>query len=266
MRSDTRGLIRVTPVVLGLLALLNVARPASAQIVECRGIQGNDFKILMDDIFDAAGGTASPLMQSLVFRVTTNLEQLRVESGLPISVIRCTKRRPSDPQEFKLPQVEQLNARQVVLEIWGTTAQATDATGAVVHEATVGYLLVPVRFDEFTKGQPSGAFLSSRQAKSVMSVDDLVRVVDQEGEIAAYVAVSTGVKLLRAKDYDGARAQLCRSEVLLTRAAGPSPGTREKGLIAYVQSLAKDVIVQAKQDPAYLGALKMLPTTTGSCR
>jgi hypothetical protein len=257
---------RVRLTILALLASLAAASPSAAQIVPCSGIQDRGFKILLDDIFDSAGGTASPLMQSLIFRVSTNLEQLQVESGLPLKVIRCAKRRPSDPSDFRQPLVEQLNARQVVLEIWGTTAQATDPTGAVVHEATVGYLLVPVRFDEFTQGQPAGAFLLSRQAKSVTSVDELVRLVDQSGELAGYVAVSTGVKLLRSKEYDQARAQLCRSEVLLTRAAGGAPSARDKTLIGYVQRMAGDVVTQARADPAYTGILKSLPVSTGGCR
>ncbi len=262
----SRSLDRHARLAFLVLASLAVAVPSAAQIVPCSGIQDRGFKILLDDIFDAAGGAASPLMQSLIYRLSTNLEQLQVESGLPLKVVRCAKRRPSDPSEFRRPLVEQLNARQVVLEVWGTTAKATDQTGAEVHEATVGYLLVPVRFDEFTDGQPSGAFLLSRQAKSVTSVDELVRLVDQAGELAAYVAVSTGVKLLRSKEYDQARAQLCRSEALLTRAAGPTPSARDKTLIGYVQRTAADVVTQAKADPAYTGVLKALPISTGGCR
>ncbi len=263
MKTDTR---RIRRHVLLLLASLACAAPATAQIVPCSGIQDRGFKILFDDIFDAAGGAASPLMTSLIFRVSTNLEQLQVESGLPLKVIRCAKRRPSDPSDFNRPLVEQLNARQVVVEVWATTAQATDGTGAPIHEATVGYVLVPVRFDEFTLGQPAGAFLVSRQAKSVTSVDELVRLVDQSGELAAYVTVSTGVKLLRSKEYDQARKQLCDAETLLTRAAGPTPGARDKALLGYVQRLASDVVDQAKKDPAYSGVLKALPVSAGSCR
>ena len=266
MNATGRPMTRIRLAVLTALGLLTFVAPAGAQIVPCTGIQGTGYKILLDDIVDAAGGTASPLMASLVFRLTTNLEQLQLESGLPLKVIRCTKRRPSDPSDFKRPLVEQLNARQVVLEVWGTTAQATDASGAKVHEATVGYLLVPVRFDEFTQGQPSGAFLSSRQAKSVTSLDDLVRVVDQSGELAAYVAVSTGVKLLRARDYDAARAQLCRSVALLTQVGGQMPASRDKTLIAYVQGLAADVVAQARKDPQYQGALKGPLVSAGGCR
>jgi len=249
-----------------LLALLAVAAPAAAQMEPCVGIKESGFKILLDDIFEAAGGKASPLMSSLLYRVSTNLEQLQVESGLPLKVVRCAKRRPSDPSAFNRPLVEQLNARQVILEVWGTTAEATDAAGAPIHEAIVGYALVPVRFDELTLGQPSGAFLLSRQTKSVTSLDELVRLVDQSGELAAYVAVSTGVRLLRSKEYDQARAQLCRSEGLLARVAGAAPSTRDKALIGYVQRLASDVVSQAKADPAYTGVLKALPISTGGCR
>ena len=78
--------------------------------------------------------------------------------------------------------------------------------------------------------------------------------------------MSTGVKLLRSKEYDQARAQLCRSEVLLTRAAGSSPSARDKTLIVYVQRMAADVVTQAKADPAYKGILKSLPVSTGGCR
>lgn len=257
---------RVRRTILAMLASVAFAVPSAAQIVPCSGIQDRGFKILLDDIFDAAGGAASPLMASLIYRVSANLEQLQVESGQPVKVIRCAKRRPSDPSDFKRPLVEQLNARQVVVEIWGTTAQATDPAGATIHEATVGYLLVPVRFDEFTHGQPSGAFLLSRQTKSVTSVDQLVQLVDQSGELAAYVAVSIGVKLLRSKEYDRARAQLCRSEALLTRAAGATPGARDKELVGYVQRLAADVVTQAKADATYRGVLKALPISAGSCQ
>jgi hypothetical protein len=246
---------------LGFLA----ATPAKAQLVPCAGVQDPGFKILLDDIFDSAGGGASPLMLSLVHRLSANLEQLQVESRLSVKVVRCVKRRPTDPSAFRRSLVEQLNARQVVLEIWGTTTQATDVNGAPIHEAVVGYLLVPVRFDEFDLGEPEGAFLLSRQVKSVTSVDELVRLVDQSGELAAYAAVSMGVKLLRAGEYDQARAQLCRADGLLARVAAAAPSARDRKLIEYVQRLASDVVEKAKADPTYAGALK-LALSSASCR
>ena len=98
------------------------------------------------------------------------------------------------------------------------------------------------------------------------SVDDLVRVVDQSGELAAYVAVSTGVRLLRSRDYDAARAQLCRADVLLAKVCVQAPAARDKALIVYVQALAADVVTQARKDPAYKGALKGPLVSAGGCR
>ena len=249
---------------LAILALLACAGDTRVDAQEnCSNIQGTEFKIFIDDIVNAAGGQPLSLMQSLTHHVTTSLEQLRVESGLNIRVINCAKRRPS---ALTRQNVEQLNARRVVLEVWGVAAPAVDAKGLPVHEVTVGYLLVPVKNDELLLGQPSGSFTSSRQTKTVNSIDELVRAVDQSGELAAYVAATTGVKLLRAKQYDAARSQLCRADVLLARAAGRSSSAHYPPLITYVQTLAAEVVTQAKKDVAYVGALKLLPATPGGCR
>ena len=263
MSPDTLSRFRLA-VLVATLSLAG-AVPAAGQLVECTGSKVPGLKILLDDIVDAAGGTASPLMQSLLFKLGTNLEQLQLESGLPLTVVPCPKRKPLSPSDFTKLRVEQLHGRQVVLEVWGTTAHATDAAGAKIHEATVGYLLVPVRFEE-GEGQPFGAFLLSRQTKSVTSVDDLVRVVDQSGELAAYVAVSTGMRLLKDKKYDAARAQLCRADALLAKVAGQAPAARDKALIAYVRTLAADVVTKAKADGSYEGALKGPLVSAGGCR
>jgi hypothetical protein len=265
--GSMRALARLGALV--AIAVLAPSAPSAAQIRDCVGIATESgLKILLDDIWEEAGGkkTTLPLMPSLRNRVFANLEQLRVESGLPLKVIRCEDRRPPDPSAFNQTRVQGLQLHSVILEVWGTTAEATDATGAPIQEATVGYLLVPVRFDEFTQGQPSGAFTLSRQAKSKTSLDDLVRLVDQSGELAAYVALSAGVRLLRTKAYDQARAQLCRAEGLLTRVMGAAPSANDEALVAYVRELASDVVTQAKANPAYAGVLKALPINQGGCR
>jgi hypothetical protein len=250
-------------VALGTLAL---GAPAAAQIVPCGGASGTGLKVLLDDIFETGAGKVSPLMPSLMFRISANLEQLQVESGLAFKVVRCAKRRPSDPSDFNLPLVEQLSAQQVILELWGSTSEARDASGAPVYEAVIGYVLVPVRFEELKTGPPSGVVLAARQVKSVSSVEEVVRLVDQSGELAAYAAVSAGIRLLRNKEYDRARTQLCRSESLLTRIAGQKPGAQEQALIDHVRRLASDVVSQARADAAYSGVLKALPVSVGGCK
>ena len=269
-RPEARAVLALVRLAaLSTILLLALAAPAAAQLEGCPGVATETgFKILLDDIWEEAEGkkTTWPLMSSLRNVVFANIEQLRVESGLPLKVIRCENRRPPNPSVFNQTRIQRLHLQTVILEVWGTTAEATDASGASIEEATVGYVLVPVRFDEFTLGQPSGAFTLSRQAKSKTSLEELVRLVDQSGELAAYVALSAGVRLLQSKMYDQARVQLCRAEDLLARATGAAPNANDEALVGYVRGLASDVVRQAKADKTYTGALKVVPAGAGGCR
>jgi hypothetical protein len=246
---------------LGVAAMLMVcAATAHAQIIPCTGVSEPGFKVLLDDI-EASDGSVSPLLDLLVSRLDANLEQLNVEARLPLKVVRCTKRHPDSPGDFRKPLVQDLTARRVMLEVWGTTVEVDDG-GQKVHEASIGYALVPIRFYEFDAPEPPGAFLVSRRAKSVSSPADLVQLVDQAGTLAAYSAVAAGTKLLRDADYDGARAQLCKAESLL-RAITPAPaaGSPDQALLAYASRLAADAVAQAKADANYQGRLKALPAS-----
>jgi hypothetical protein len=241
---------------LGLLSVLTGT--ASGQIVPCTGVAEPGFKVLLDDI-EAADGTATPLVDLLVSRLDANLEQLNVEARLPMKVVRCTKRHPESPGDFRKPLVQDLTARRVMLEVWGTTVEVTDG-GEKVHEATIGYALVPIRFYEFDAPAPPGAFVVLRRAKSVTSPADLLQLVDQAGTLAAYSAVAAGTKLLRDGEYDDARAQLCKAESML-KAITPAPaaGSPDQALLAYASRLAADAVAQAQADPNYQGRLKALP-------
>jgi hypothetical protein len=235
--------------------------PARAAIVSCSGINAAGYKVLVDDIVPSSGTAASPLMQPLIHRLDANLEQLKVETGLPLTVVRCAKRLPEDPADFRKPLVEDLNARQVVLEIWGTTTSVVDGTERY-QEASIGYALIPVRFYEFNASDPPGVFLVPRRARSVSSVDDLVRLVDQAGSLKAYVAVGAGTRLLRTRAYDDARSQLCRAEALLASQRPQSP-TADARLLEYVRRLAGQSVTAARQDANYQGPLKLLPIGAG---
>jgi hypothetical protein len=251
-----------------VVALLWLCPPAAgAQMVACAGVAEQGFKVLLSDISEVGASSASPLMQPLIHRVTANLEQLQVETGLSLKVIRCPKRRPNDPSDFRRPIVQQLNSRQVVLEIWGTTTQATDPGGELYHEASIGYALIPVRLHELDAQEPPGAFMVPRRTKSVSSVDELLLLVDQAGELAAYTAASAGARLLRVPDYDQARLHLCRAEALLLRFLDDGSRPGDQALLAYVQQLAGETVELARKDPQYQGALKDLPLdTTGGCQ
>ncbi len=235
--------------------------PVSAQIVSCSGVDGTGYKVLLDDIVHSSGAAASPLMLPLIHRLDANLEQLKIETGLSLTIVRCPKRHPDDPADFRKPLVEDLNARHVVLEIWGTTTQVVDGSNKY-EEASMGYALIPVRFYEFNAIQPPSVFLVPRRARSVSSVEDLVKLVDQAGLLKAYVAVGAGTRLLRTRSYDLARTQLCKAESLLA-VQRPQPSSHDAALLDYVRRLAGETVAQAKQDPAYRGPLKVLPISAG---
>jgi hypothetical protein len=243
--------------------MLSGVSHARAQLVQCAGVnEPGYYKVLLDDIV-ADGGTASPLLRFLVHRLDANLEQLKLETGLPLRVVRCEKRRPGDPAVFRRPVVQDLTARQVVLEVWGITAEVAEPGSPAYHEASIGYALVPVRFYEYGATQPPGAFMVARRAESLASTEQLVKLVDQAGTIAAYAAVGAGTKLLKGREYDKARTQLCKAEALLS-SLSPRDGTPDAALLSYVRRLAGETVAEARNDPAYRGPLKVLPADARS--
>jgi hypothetical protein len=244
-------------VVLSIVALVTgSARVAHAQLLPCSGVAEPGLKILLDDIA-RSGAAPSPLVDLLAARLDANLEQLRVEAGLNVKVLRCAKRHPASTAVFTRPLVQDLNARQVVLEVWGTTAEV-EAEGEKYHEASIGYVVVPIRFHEFAAAEPPGAFVVPRRVKSLDTLDDLVRLVDQAGALAAYAAVGAGTRLVRGRQYDEARVQLCKAQTLL-EALDIRPGGPNASLLDYVKRLASDTVKAARSDVAYRGPLKALP-------
>lgn len=238
------------------------AGAARAQLVPCHGIAEPGFKILLDDIVTGGGGEVSPLMRPLIHRLDANLEQLKLETGLALTVVRCEKRQPSDPTEFRREIVQQLNAHQVVLEIWGMAAEVVDA-GTTFHEASIGYALIPVRFYEFNAPQPPGAFEVAQRAASVSNVDALVQLVDRASQVAAYTALSAGTRLMRTKDFLSARRHLCRAQVLLG-ATSPRPGSPDAMLHRYATRLAAEALDQARAASPAVAEL-LAAGTTPSC-
>lgn len=259
------GYLRRLTVTAGAFAILLLpAERAAAGLQSCSGVGELGYKILLDDI--VASETDAPLKFLLVSKLDANLEQLRTETGLAFRVVACPKRFPSSPADFNRETVQDLTANNVMLEVWGRTAQALDANGAKVHDAEIGYAIVPVRFNEFESTAPPGAFLVPRRAASLDSPEALLQLVDQAGALAAYAALGAGAKLLRGREYDSARTQLCMADVLLAALAGP-PGSPDASLLLYVRRLAAEAVTAARADAAYSGPLRAVPIDPSSdCR
>ena len=240
-------------------ALLLTARAAAAQIVPCSAVSDQGPKILLDDIVAAAG--AQNFLQSLTSRLDANLTQVQTELGVDLKVLPCANRRPSGPSDFTRSLVQELNVREVLMEVWGATAEVTDQQGRKFNEAAIGYMLVPVRLDELQSQRAPGAFIIPHRAPTSTPVDDMLRLVDQAGRLGAYASLAVGSKSLRSARWGDARKQLCAAEALFKKLKPPLV-QGDASLADYAKALAADAVVKARADANYRGFLKDEGVTT----
>jgi hypothetical protein len=235
-----------------VVALIGIAASASAQIVPCSAVSDQGPKILLDDIVTSA--SAENLLQSLTSRLDANLTQIQAELGVDLKILPCAKRRPSGPSDFTRSLVQELNVRGVLMEIWGAATEVKDPQGRAINEASIGYVLIPVRLDELQTQRAPGAFIIPHRAERSTIVDDLLRLVDQAGRLGAYASLSVGSKSLRAARWGEARKQLCAAELQFTKLKSPSPADGQ--LAEYARKLAADAVTGARKDARYSGFLK----------
>lgn len=248
-------------------ALLALAPCGFAQMIPCKGVSDQGLKLLLDEVVSSGAGSEA-VMLALLQRVDAGVMQVALESDSKkgarpaapakrVRVVRCPQRRPGSPSDFDEATVRELNNNQVVIEVWGYAAPVPAAQGGG-HQATVGYALVPIQHWE-SGDVVRGIVLVPRHAKSLDTVEDLLRVLDQSGRLAAYTAAASGLRLLRERSYDQARTQLCFAQDKLQRLQSESLPD-DQVLLGYVSALAQDVVTKAKADAEYVGALKLLAT------
>jgi hypothetical protein len=260
--------------ILLVASLVLRATVAQAQIAPCSGVQDPGTKILLDEIVASTPGAAN-LLQPLASRLDAGLLQVQTELGLDLTlqVLPCLNRKPTGPADFTRSVVDQLNVRNVVMEVWGVTTEVKDAQGRAVQEASVGYVLVPVRLNELQSQRPPGAFVIAYRARPSDPAADLLRLVDQSGRLAAYATLASGSRALRAAqdaaagrrprnttedDWAVARKRLCASQSLFASLKPPAAPS-DMQLADYARALASQTIAGAKADQRYAGALKLQP-------
>lgn len=253
---------------------LSVARVAEAQIAPCNGVQDPGSKILLDAIVASTPG-AENLLQPLASRLDAGLVQVQTELGIDLNlkVLPCANRKPMGLADFTRSVVDQLNVRNVVMEVWGVTTEVKDAQGRQFHEASVGYVLVPVRLNELQTQRPPGAFVIPYRARTSDPAADLLRLVDQSGRLAAYATLAAGSRSLRAAqdsaagrrprntaedEWASARKRLCAAQSLFS-SFKPPPAPSDMQLADYARTLAAQTITGAKADQRYTGSLKVQP-------
>ena len=237
-----------------LVIMLGTAASAFAQITPCSAVNdpSSRSKILLDDIVSEA--SLQNLLQSLTSRLEANLEQVRTELGVPLKVFPCANRRPTGPSDFNRTTVTELNVRGVLMVVWGSTTAVKDQQGRPLNEASIGYVIIPVRLDELQQQPAPGAFVIPHRAQPSTVVDDLIKLVDQAGRLGAYASLAVGSKSLRSSQWDEARKQLCAAEAQFTRLKAPTEA--DAALIKYAKKLAGDAVTRARTDAKYSGFLK----------
>ncbi len=221
-----------------LIAVAATTASASAQIVPCSAVSDQGSKILLDDIVTSAG--TENFLQSLTSRLDANLTQVQTELGVDLKVLPCLKRRPTGPSDFTRSLVQELNVRGVLMEVWGTTTQVKDQQGRPFNEASIGYVIIPVRLDELQSQKAPGAFVISHRSTPSTIVDDLLRLVDQAGRLGAYASLAVGSKSLRAQKWGEARKQLCAADTQFGKLKSPSAD--DALLAAHAKQLAGDAV------------------------
>jgi hypothetical protein len=140
------------------------------------------------------------------------------------------------------------------MEIWGATTEVKDQQGRPLNEASIGYVIIPVRLDELQQQPAPGAFVIPHRAQPSTVVDDLIKLVDQAGRLGAYASLAVGSKSLRSSQWDEARKQLCAAEAQFTKLKVPTDA--DAALIKYAKKLASDAVTRARADAQYAGFLK----------
>jgi len=234
-----------------VVVFLAMRASADAQIVPCSAVGDQGSKILLDDIVTSA--TAQNLLQSLTSRLDANLTQIQTELGVDLKILPCANRRPTGPSDFTRSLVQELNVRGVLMEVWGATTEVKDSLGRPLNEASIGYVLIPIRLDELQSQNAPGAFIIPHRAQPSSIVDDLLRLVDQAGRLGAYAALTVGSKSLKSSRWGEARKQLCAAEQQFTKLKSPTAADTSLG--QYAKKLAADAVTGARADKTYTGFL-----------
>ncbi len=239
-----------------------LAPAADAQLRECRGTSTEvGLKILRDavsyDSSEASRSAMARVVDRLNAKLSNDVDEFHLIGGTPVVIVRCPDRHPQGRGDFDAPMVEQLNLRQVVLEVWGTV-QSEDRGGIKGYVASLEYVLIPARANELGGNPPRSVYASERWQKVASLPEDIQKLFSQDGDLGLYTHVAVGMKSLETRKYDQAFQFLCRGQILLSKKVGQQPGTPQSDLLKFVQDLTVKTFHKARQDPNYSGWMKVL--------
>lgn len=232
-----------------------------AQLRECTEIStGVGLKIVRDGIsYDTSAPPQSDIVnmaQRLNAKLSNDVDEFHLVGGNLVVIARCVDRHPRSKGDFDQSTTEQLDLRQVVLEVWGSV-QPESRNGVKGYLATLQYVLVPARVNELKGKPPRSVYVVEKWQRSGASAEEIFR---PEGELGLYTHIATGMKARNKKQYDQAVKYLCQGQILLGQKASPSATDARADLLKYVQGITAETFQEARLDPAYTGWMKTLAT------
>ena len=254
----------VATAALCLISAMTLPLPALAQLRDCLSIsRGPHYKVVLGDVSVAAATDMEAVRQRLIAKLKTSEEALRLDGEQrKLSTAVCPGRQPRDETEFDRNTIDDLNALNVVLEVWGSVSTGPQPSRR--QEARINFALISLmKFEPAMNGMMELSF--PRTAGP--AVDALSELMLAElTEMRALTALSVALRLHRDGRYDAAKRSYCEANAHLTRAAS-APGAPTSWLTLRDFSLknAATVVRDAQADSEYRGALKLGSAAATPC-
>jgi hypothetical protein len=253
-----------------LILTLQLPATAAAALIECPRIAATPgSKVVVDEVRPSDGGAAA--LSALEERRLQNaihqqIGQLSAERPAEVQAVVCRQRWPEGPDEFSTALSRNLLAHDVLIELWGESEDDL---------ALIQYAVLPVRLR--AGSNLPGIYSSAYRFDTAGGIDTLFR---DARELQAFTALALGFqaleqaqaastvsdadKIVRSARFNDARSYFCEADRLLIEAEARAdefgPDSQQwKALIALASDGATEAARTARADPAYVGALKLLP-------
>jgi hypothetical protein len=255
-------------IAIGLALTLQLPGIAAAALVECPPISNTPgSKVVVDEVRPSGGGAAALSafeQRRLQNAIHQQIGQLSAERPAEVQAVICRQRWPEGPAEFSPALSRNRLDHNVLIELWGESDQGL---------ALIQYAVLPVRIRAGT--HLPGIYASAYSFGASGGIETLFR---DARELQAFTALALGFRafeqaraasgdadeVARSADFNDARSYFCEAERLLREAEARAdefgPDTQQwKALIALAADAAAETARTARSDPAYVGALKLLP-------
>jgi len=251
-----------------LVGLADGMSPARAQLTPCEDINQPGLKLVLDQLAFSETEFANDhqfkiFLRKLQFKLRNKLRSLAY--ALPetnLTLVLCKQRQPSDAQDFHRQMSDELNARGVVLEMWGLLEATRENNRITGRRAYIDYVLIPLRYYEYDNRDLNSIYSMVYPPASPAETVPFADLLSQAIEIDAFTTIGIGLKFFKADRFDEALKYFCKGNTYLVQAmkiaGSPLNQQDPQRLAAYVSTLAGQAIKAAQSDSTYQGGLRLL--------